>query len=112
MNESTLVTDAEVAAWAPALGTQAGHVDGHWHTGSVTVIVSSSDGVPAGAVPLVVFDHSDQAGALGYHDVDPQGRPTEDLTKRLLGGQPKSKKSAPPQLAPAGALSALDFDSQ
>lgn len=30
---------------------------------------------PAGSEMIYVFDHADQAGALGYHAVDPQGNP-------------------------------------
>jgi hypothetical protein len=29
----------------------------------------------SGAFPMVIFDHADQADALGYHDVDPHGHP-------------------------------------
>jgi hypothetical protein len=31
--------------------------------------------VPPSSYPLVLFDHSDQAGALGYHDQGPDGKP-------------------------------------
>lgn len=31
--------------------------------------------VPADAYPIVILDDADQADALGYHDIDPQGRP-------------------------------------
>jgi len=30
---------------------------------------------PAGTIALIVFDHPDAAGALGYHAIDGQGRP-------------------------------------
>lgn len=36
---------------------------------------SAAQQVPASARPLGIFDDADQAGALGYHDVDPQGVP-------------------------------------
>lgn len=31
--------------------------------------------IPADAVPIVILDDADQAGALGYHDVTPDGKP-------------------------------------
>lgn len=76
VNESTLVNNGAVAAWGLALAIQAEHVDASWHTGIVSVLTGISiHQVPTGAYPLVVLDNADQAGALGYHDVDPHGRP-------------------------------------
>lgn len=76
VNESTLASDGQVSAWGLAYGIQAHDVDAHWHCGVTEVIGPvKATAVPDGAVPLVFLDDADQAGALGYHDVDPHGRP-------------------------------------
>jgi hypothetical protein len=51
-----------VAAWGPA--KRASHV-----------LVASAAAAPAGAVLAYFLYNSDVAGALGYHDVDPNGNP-------------------------------------
>src|SRR5271156_4065910 len=43
--------------------------------GSKVSFVSDEKNAPSGAVLVIIFDHADQAGALGYHDVTPQGLP-------------------------------------
>lgn len=48
-----------------------------WQSSGVDVrVFSLASEIPhdGQAYPLVVFDEPDQAGALGYHSVDPQGR--------------------------------------
>ena len=56
------------------------HVISPWGRQPVTVQVGDAEQPdppdPARSiVPVVIFDDADQAGALGYHDRDPQGRP-------------------------------------
>ena len=53
------------------------HVQASYRATSAPVIYyGPHDGlVPAGAWPIYILDDPDVAGALGYHDVDPQGRP-------------------------------------
>lgn len=76
VNESTLVSDADVTAWAKALVVQAGHIASAWNLPTWYVVGPVKiAAVPAGAIPLVCLNDADQAGALGYHGVDPHGRP-------------------------------------
>jgi len=76
--KSTLVTHDDAYLWADACRTQL-NLDcaPAWEmapTAKVIVRFRLRD-VPAGYWPVVLFDDSDQAGALGYHDEDPKGRP-------------------------------------
>ncbi|MFE6053223.1 hypothetical protein ACFQ6N_20890 [Kitasatospora sp. NPDC056446] len=68
-NESTVLTDHEVSAVVPALQTQV-HRDfaPAWGTDADLSFVAPS-ALSADAWWLVVLDNSDQAGALGYHDL-------------------------------------------
>jgi hypothetical protein len=76
VNESTLISDADVTAWVVALHQQAHDVTAAWGLDAWTIEGPMKiAAVPAGAVPLVCLNDADQAGALGYHDVDPHGRP-------------------------------------
>src|SRR5437879_3900794 len=76
LNESTVVTDHDIAAITHALQTQ---VDRDWQPvwGSRADLVAVPKGqpLPAGAWWLGFFDNSDQAGALGYHDLTNEGLP-------------------------------------
>ena len=75
-NQSTVLKDADVSAAIPALQTQI-----HSHFAPVWGIDADLSFVPQGQQPgpsawqVGVFDDSDQAGALGYHDLTPQGLP-------------------------------------
>lgn len=44
-------------------------------TAPAVVLYANEAAVPAGADLLVILDNADQAGALGYHDETPSGRP-------------------------------------
>ena len=46
-----------------------------WHTGAQVDFVASAARPPADAWVVAVLDNSDQAGALGYHDLTPAGLP-------------------------------------
>jgi hypothetical protein len=46
-----------------------------WHTGAKIDFVPSSGSPPTGVWVVAVLDNSDQAGALGYHDLTPDGLP-------------------------------------
>jgi hypothetical protein len=73
VNESTVITTADVAATVSALQTQAAyHVKPVWGQGAHIVTATS---VPANAWGVVILDNSDQAGALGYHDLTAAGLP-------------------------------------
>ncbi|MFD6352309.1 hypothetical protein [Nocardia tengchongensis] len=75
-NRSTVLTDAQVSAVVPALQTQV-HRDWApaWGSDADLTFVASHDTPPAGAWWLVILDDSDQATALGYHDLTPDGLP-------------------------------------
>jgi hypothetical protein len=75
-NESSVLTDAEVQLAMPALQYQANyHFRPFWDAGCKFLWVPKGDAVPAGAWQLLILDDSDQAGALGYHDVNAAGCP-------------------------------------
>lgn len=72
-NVSTMLTDAEVVDALPAFRRQTYHVREWWRT-SVEDIIFGKPPVED-AWQIVIADDSDQAGALGYHDFTPGGRP-------------------------------------
>jgi len=51
------------------------HYAAFWQSSGVPFVFAKPDKVRATDSPLVVFDDADQAGALGYHDVTPDGLP-------------------------------------
>jgi hypothetical protein len=75
-NASTVLTDQQVKDAVPALQTQV-----HRDFAPAWGIDADLTFVPQGAQPapgswwLVILDDSDQAGALGYHDITPEGMP-------------------------------------
>ncbi|MEY2397411.1 MAG: hypothetical protein QOJ00_585 [Actinomycetota bacterium] len=83
INGSTLLTDDEVAAAVPALQTQV-HRDfaPAWGADAEVTFVAKGHKPKRGAWWLVVLDDSDQAGALGYHDLSDEGLP---LSKVFAG---------------------------
>jgi hypothetical protein len=72
-NVSTVLTDAEVLDVLPAMRRQTYHVQEWWRT-AVEQLIFDPTPVPD-AWQIVIADDSDQAGALGYHDYTPNGRP-------------------------------------
>jgi len=76
INASTVLTDAQVQSVVPALQTQV-HRDFAplWGTDADLTFVPKGASPAPGAWWLVVLDNSDQAGALGYHDVTDEGMP-------------------------------------
>jgi hypothetical protein len=76
INKSTVVTDATLTPIVSALQKQ---VDAHfrptWGVAAAIVQVPKGGEVPLDHAWIGVFDDSDQAGALGYHDLTPQGFP-------------------------------------
>lgn len=76
VNETTVLIDGEVPAVVNALQRQV-----HEHFAAVWGIDADLTFVPKGSTPfkgawwLVLLDNSDQAGALGYHDLTPEGMP-------------------------------------
>jgi len=76
INESTVVQDVDVQLALKALQVQVSE-----HFAPVWGIDAALQFFPAGTTPppgywwLVILDNSDQAGALGYHDITDQGLP-------------------------------------
>jgi hypothetical protein len=77
INKSTLVSDEDARLMTLAIDYQlVKHIAplsnrGVWHAKFYT----KDAVVPAGQLPLVIFDNPDQANALGYHSEDPNGKP-------------------------------------
>lgn len=89
-NDSTALTDAQVAAIVPALQSQVSeHFAPVWGINADLLFVAKGQTPPAGYWWLTFFDDSDQAGALGYHDLTNEALPTgkvfaqTDLTNNL-----------------------------
>ncbi len=74
-NQSSVVPDADVLTAVKAVQHQVSyHFRPYWNeTGRL--VVCAPDAVPVGAWHLSILDDSDQAGALGYHDVTPDNTP-------------------------------------
>lgn len=76
INSSTAITDREVRNAVPALQTQVSRdFATAWGTDADLVFVPKGTKPPAKYWWLVVLDNSDQAGALGYHDLTKAGLP-------------------------------------
>lgn len=75
VNESTVVADSELDAWAAALRQQIRHLQTAGWPALASVGHYKATTAPAGAQPMIIKDDSDVQGALGYHEVDAQGRP-------------------------------------
>lgn len=77
VNLSTVVSPVELATWATAIAKQLREdVAPHWEKTPPEVEFAKGASLddPA-AFGVYLFDDADQAGALGYHDVGPDGRP-------------------------------------
>lgn len=75
MNASSAVTDAEVAAATKALQTQVSRDFAPAWGIDAKLTIHNPTNPPADQWWLVILDHSDQAGALGYHDLTTTGLP-------------------------------------
>ncbi|MGA6950624.1 MAG: hypothetical protein WA424_01040 [Candidatus Sulfotelmatobacter sp.] len=76
INESTVLADTDVAPVVTALQKQMTNDFGPvWGTAAQLSIVAKGTQPPAGSWWLVLLDDSDQANALGYHDLTTEGLP-------------------------------------
>jgi hypothetical protein len=76
INASTVLSDDEIQAVVPALQTQVhAHFSPAWGTDADLTFVPSGRKPAAGTWWLTILDNSDQAGALGYHDLTQDGLP-------------------------------------
>ena len=76
MNASTVLKDQDVQAIVPDLQTQVQRdFMPAWGINADLIFVPSNARPPADAWWLTILDNSDQANALGYHDLTDQGLP-------------------------------------
>jgi hypothetical protein len=76
INESTVLTESEVAPVVAALQKQVSNdFRPVWGADAALAIVAAGTQPPAGSWWLVLLDDSDQASALGYHDLTNEGLP-------------------------------------
>jgi hypothetical protein len=76
VNDCTVLDDATIAQAVAALQIQvARDFAPAWGMGANLVFVPRGQSPAAGAWQLAVLDHSDQAGALGYHETTADGQP-------------------------------------
>ena len=76
VNSSTVLTDAEVRPMVDALQQQVNDdFRSPWGIDADLTFIPSGATPPAGTWWLVILDDSDQAGALGYHDLTPDALP-------------------------------------
>src|SRR5690348_9804399 len=75
INASTLVDDGTIAQHMAAIEEDIGINGPLWNVGAKFVQVPKGDPPPAGAWQHVYLDDSDQAGALGYHELTSEGLP-------------------------------------
>lgn len=77
LNASSVVTDADAAAVVTALQTQITQDFAPiWGIDATLSFVATGHTPPANQWLLAILDNSDQAGALGYHDLTPAGLPS------------------------------------
>lgn len=90
-NESTVLTDDQVSNVVPALQTQVTRDFAPvWGVDADLDFVPKGQPAPTGHWWLVVLDNSDQAGALGYHDMTSEGLPLGKVfagTDKAFGAQ-------------------------
>jgi len=76
INESTVLTDADITPVVAPLQKQVTNdFRPAWGVDAELTIVAKTAQPPTGSWWLVILDDSDQAGALGYHDVNSDGLP-------------------------------------
>jgi hypothetical protein len=76
INQSKSLSDDDVKQAVPALQAQVHHDFAPvWGIDAELKFVPSNSEPPAGSWWLVIFDNSDQPGALGYHDLTSEGLP-------------------------------------
>lgn len=75
-NQSTVLTDAEVIAAIPSFQKQVSiDFKDAWDLDATLTFLAKDSPVPKNEALIVTLDSSDQAGALGYHDVQASGDP-------------------------------------
>jgi hypothetical protein len=76
VNESTLVSDTDLATWTAAVQQQiTNDVAPFWGVSTTLHNIPKGTQPPSGEWWMVVLDDSDIGGDLGYHDLGDQGQP-------------------------------------
>lgn len=76
VNASTVINSADVPPVVDALQKQVRNDFAPvWGIDADLTFYADANAVPAGSWVLAILDNSDQAGALGYHDLTPDGFP-------------------------------------
>lgn len=76
VNESTVVSDADLQIWTRAVQRQiTEQVGPSWGLSATLHNLPKGAPLPAHQMLMVVLDDSDMATALGYHDLGPDGQP-------------------------------------
>lgn len=74
INKSSALTDTTIQSWLPAFNKFISDVRRYWPR-PATLVWCDKTKEPTNAWKLIFADTSDVAGALGYHDFTPDGRP-------------------------------------
>lgn len=75
-NKSTVMKDADVESIFGAIQKQVSNDFAPvWGVDAAITFFIAGNNPPAGSWNITVFDDADQAGALGYHDITPDGLP-------------------------------------
>jgi hypothetical protein len=93
INESTIVNDADLATWTRAVQRQVTEqFEPFWGTPATLHNQPKGTPLPRNEILMVVLDDTDQANALGYHDLGPDGQPMGKVFARttLTDGSPDS----------------------
>lgn len=95
---ATSVSIEDAATWTEAVTAQLqDDVAPAWEKAAPSVALARGvDPRDATAFPVVIFDDADQPGALGYHDVGPDGRPYGRVFAKTTldnGGNPSTTLS-------------------
>ena len=100
INESTVLSDADVVPIVAALQKQVTNdFRPVWGVDAALTITAAGTPPPTGSWWLVLLDDSDQASALGYHDLTTEGLPigkvfaASDIKPELCGPLPPATSS-------------------
>jgi hypothetical protein len=85
INQSTVVTEKECHAITKALNIQGSHFARPWDRLQPTISFHKDlSEVPKEFCRMTILDNPDQAGALGYHTVGPDGEFTSKIFAKLM----------------------------
>jgi hypothetical protein len=105
VNASTLVTDDQVTPVVAALRTQVTrHFAPAWGRSAILHQIAHGHAAPKAAWQLILLDDSDQADALGYHDLTQRGPTAREgvPARRSAGGRELERHGQPRAARDAG----------